>query len=128
MEIKELVAQFESCTLPKDEWNHTAHLRVALYYLFFDDYYVAISKIRCGIIRYNQSIETENACSKKYHETITMFWITEVKKFIDNFGLGTIKDKEEGLLDSQLVCKDYIFKFYNSRLIESDEARAVCKL
>jgi hypothetical protein len=32
-EIEALVREFETCTLPRPQWTHNAHLTVALWYL-----------------------------------------------------------------------------------------------
>lgn len=73
-EIKNLIKAFETCTLPRYEWNHPAHLTVAFWYLTHDSESEATKCIRDGIKRYNlaNGIATKNS---GYHETITLFWI-----------------------------------------------------
>ena len=48
-----LVSQFESCTLPKEEWTHQAHLTVGLWYASRLPYQEALVAVREGILRLN---------------------------------------------------------------------------
>jgi len=126
IDIENLIRQFENGTLPKKDWSHISHLRVALYYVLTEKTeFEAISKMRCGIIRYGQSSEEENKCPEKYSETITVFWMFELKKFAKNFLLSNFEKIEKLLLESDLVSKDYIFKFYSRETIGSPQAKAV---
>ncbi|WP_228060011.1 hypothetical protein [Plectonema radiosum] len=55
-DIKSLINRFENCTLPYCEWNHQAHLTVALWYLICYDEKTAIIYIRQAIQRYKAVI------------------------------------------------------------------------
>lgn len=48
-DIVTLVQQFEACTLPRTNWNHTAHLTVAIWYVSVYSEAEAIVNIRTGI-------------------------------------------------------------------------------
>lgn len=124
MTIQNLVEQFENCTLPKEEWTHQAHLRVALFYLSKNSFYTAVSKTRCGIIRYNASKETDNLCSDKYHETISQFWMDQIKRFMEKQQNNSLEKTEEDLLKSDIAKGDYILSFYSKELLFSEYARA----
>ncbi|WP_218079785.1 hypothetical protein [Anthocerotibacter panamensis] len=75
-EIEALLTAFETCTLPRDCWTHSAHLVVALVYLHRHPYSEAMELIRNGIQHYNRC-----QGSQGYHETMTRFWIILVQDF-----------------------------------------------
>lgn len=74
-EIEALVAAFESCTLPRSCWTHTAHLTLALWYLVHHKPSQAIDCMREGIQRYNAAMGIQQTKNSGYHETITLFWL-----------------------------------------------------
>ena len=126
MEIKEFIEKFESASLPKEEWNHWGHLRLALYYLYNEKTkHAAITKIRCGLIRYAVLTNPDYNCSERYHETITRFWIHKVSEFIRLNKNKTLYGLEELVKKSQLMNKEYILKFYTQNQLDSPEYRAV---
>lgn len=82
-EIENLIKAFETCTLPRYEWNHLAHLTVAFWYLTHYSESEATKCIRDGIKRYNlaNGIATKNS---GYHETITLFWIRIIGDYLSS--------------------------------------------
>ena len=81
-EIESLVNGFESCTLPREEWTHRAHLTVALWYLLHHDTEEATTLIREGIKRFNEAKGIVTTKQSGYHETITLFYIHIVSKHL----------------------------------------------
>ena len=73
-QAKELVAQFEMCSLPKEKWTHEAHFVMALWYCSHQPIPLAMQSIRNGIKKYNVSIGGANTDDSGYHETITVFY------------------------------------------------------
>jgi hypothetical protein len=67
MDDAEFLAAFESCELPRDDWTHTAHVRMAWLYLRRGPLDEMMSVVCQGIRRYNARQRRELA----YHETIT---------------------------------------------------------
>lgn len=63
-----LLAAFESCTLPKAEWTHEAHVRTAWIYLTTRSYDDALAALRNGIPKYNRSLGNTTG----YHDTVTV--------------------------------------------------------
>lgn len=63
-----LLAAFESCTLPKAEWTHEAHVRTAWIYLTTRSYDDALTALRTGIPKYNRSLGNKTG----YHDTVTV--------------------------------------------------------
>ena len=81
-EVLRLVREFEACSLPGAEWTHQAHLVVALWYLVRHDEAVATRLIRDGIRRYNKARGIEQTKTGGYHETITLFYIRVIRRFL----------------------------------------------
>ena len=81
-EIDSLVRGFESCTLPREEWTHRAHLTVALWYLLHHDKEEATELIRNGLKRFNEAKGIITTARSGYHETITLFYIHIVSKHL----------------------------------------------
>jgi hypothetical protein len=67
MSDDEFLKAFESCTLPRAEWTHAAHVRMAWLYLTCLPFETALDRIRGGICRYNASVGSDG-----YHETVTV--------------------------------------------------------
>jgi hypothetical protein len=81
-EVLRLVREFEACTLPRAEWTHRAHLTVGLCYLLRHDEAAATRLIRDGIKRYNRAMGVETTPTGGYHETITLFYVRVIGKFL----------------------------------------------
>jgi hypothetical protein len=74
--IAALVAGFEQCTLPKEQFTHEAHLTTAMWYLRHYPQAEATNRMRRGIQRYNASV---GGSPTAYHETITLAWIAVIR-------------------------------------------------
>jgi len=85
-EIESLIAAFENCTLPRDEWNHHAHLTVALWYLTRYSEAEATNIIRDRIQHYNKVNGIQTTKDSGYHETITLFWIRIISRYLSIAG------------------------------------------
>mgnify|MGYP003545029122 CR=1 FL=1 len=53
MKDDEYLRRFENQSLPRDQWNHRAHLKVAYLYLTRGPFDAALGQIRAGIRAYN---------------------------------------------------------------------------
>ncbi len=81
MNDDEFLAAFEGCTVPRDEWTHAAHVRMAWIYLNrASDFEDALTKIREGIQRLNGSF---GASPNKYHDTITIAYAALIRERIE---------------------------------------------
>jgi hypothetical protein len=119
----ELVEAFTSCKLPKDEWTHHAHLKVGLWHLLNYSPSESIEKLRQGIKRYNITCGVENTESQGYHETISVFYVWLIDRFIKQVDcsqpIDTIADELINLYgDKQLP-----FKYYSQDRLTSKIAR-----
>jgi hypothetical protein len=66
----------ESCTLPKPQWTHAAHLAAGLAWVRRLGLEAAVPHARACIRRYNESTGVANTDDHGYHETITRFFLT----------------------------------------------------
>ncbi|MGB3636236.1 MAG: hypothetical protein WBA39_01395, partial [Rivularia sp. (in: cyanobacteria)] len=122
-DIKSLIAKFENCTLARSEWNHRAHLTVAVWYLNRYDEQEAINRIRQSIQRYNVNIGIKTTKDGGYHETLTLFWIRIVSHYLSvNRGKNSIL--ETAIAVYRTYNDKYLpFQYYSRDLLMSWEAR-----
>ncbi|MBD2742292.1 hypothetical protein [Coleofasciculus sp. FACHB-1120] len=85
-EIENLIAAFENCTLPRSEWDHHAHLTVAVWYLTRYSEAEATNCIRDRIQHYNKVNGIQTTNDRGYHETITLFWIRIISRYLSIAG------------------------------------------
>jgi hypothetical protein len=124
--IHRIVTGFEGGTLPKEEWTHEAHLIMALYYVLNLDANAVLSHIRSGIIRYNESVGTANTATSGYHETLTVFYVQEVLRFLEHTDrTQPIAILAQELLASETAERSYPLRFYTKERLFSSEARAM---
>ncbi|MBV9959017.1 MAG: hypothetical protein JO360_11380 [Acidobacteria bacterium] len=125
-EVLSLVRGFEFCTLTRAEWTHRAHLTVALWYCLRHPFAEAKSLVRDGIRKYNAAHGIAQTPTGGYHETMTLFWLRIVRKYLtevsgERCSLATLAN---GLVE-RYADKSLPFEYYTRALIFSSEARAV---
>lgn len=122
-EIKKLVAAFESCTLPREQWNHRAHLTVALWYLSRHSQATATNLIRRNILRHLDAHGIVTTKDSGYHETITLFFMHVVSEHLSE---ATVRESLV-MLTNKLIetCKDknLPLEYYSKERLMSWEAR-----
>ncbi len=127
MNIKNLVEQFESLVLPISDWNHSTHLRIALWYIYHEpDLYKAIQKIKCGWIRYGTH-KPLSVCHDRYHETITVFWAHQIKVLIEENPNRDIIELDTLITEDRRILQHtkHILKFYPVSMLTSTKARSI---
>jgi hypothetical protein len=123
-DVEELVRSFESGKLPREEWTHGAHLTVALWYLVNYPTRAASILVRKGIRRYNATKGIKTTRTGGYHETMTVFWICAVVKYLAETGEGaSMADLANGLVE-RLGDRRLPFEYYSRERLMSWEARA----
>ncbi len=80
--VPAVVAGFESCTLPMDQWTHEAHLAVALWYASRLPQDHALVAMREGILRLNAAHGVATTPTRGYHETITRFYMRVIGDYV----------------------------------------------
>ncbi len=121
-EIEALVTAFNNCTLSRSEWNHAAHLTVALWYLIRYEKQEAIEQICNRIKRYNAAMGIKTTKNSGYHETMTLFWVWMVHHYLSLSVQNSILQLANGLLDT---CNNkYLpLQYYTQDLLMSWKAR-----
>ncbi len=120
--INDLVAAFESRSLPKSEWTHLAHLTVGLHYCFGHPFGVAKNLMSDGIYWLNDAHGTPNTETSGYHETLTVFWLNEISSMIERNPGDDIVQLAVRLGD-ELNDTKLALKHYSRELLFSTEAR-----
>jgi hypothetical protein len=122
-EVLRLVREFEACTLPRAEWTHHAHLTVGLWYLLRHDALAATSLIRDRIKRYNEACGVETTRTSGYHETITLFYVWAIGKFLAHARRDCTLAALANLLVNECGDKDLPLAYYSRERLMSWEAR-----
>lgn len=121
-EIKALVHCFEDCSTLPSQFNHRAHLIVALSYLHLSKLSVteATELMRAGLYRF---LDHHGEDRQVYNETITLFWIKLVQSFLDRTDASRpvwaiANEMIEACGNSQLI-----YSYYTKERLSSDEAK-----
>lgn len=123
--IHRIVTGFENGTLPKAEWTHEAHLIMALWYAVHLPKDKVLPTIRAGIIRYNEAVGTANTATSGYHETLTVFYVQVVMRFLSNTDRTLpISTLTEMMLQSEIADRAFSLRFYSKEFLFSPEVRA----
>jgi hypothetical protein len=122
MNDAEHLRRFEDHSLPKGQWTHRAHLKVAYLYLLRFPYPEALDRLRTGIQTYNAAQGIINTPTGGYHETMTQVWLQLVHTTLRQFGPA---DTADAFFDAhpQLSDKHTPLLFYSRDRIMSPEAK-----
>jgi hypothetical protein len=122
-EIDSLIHAFQECSLPRSQWTHEAHLTVALWYLFYDSEQEAINAVRNGIKRYNSVQGIETTKDGGYHETLTLFWVRTIRRYLaDESRNRSMVNLAKGLI-AKYADRTLPFTYYTRDRLMSSEAR-----
>jgi hypothetical protein len=120
-----LAARFTSLTLPKDAWTHAAHLTVGAWHVDRHGADDALSRLRDGIRRLNESHGNVNTETAGYHETITAAYVWLIAAFLAACPPGLpLAARVDRLLTGPLAARDMLFTFYSRERLMSMDARA----
>jgi len=119
---KELLAAFENCSWPLENWHHREHIKIAYLYLCEHPLDVAITKMCRGIRAYNAAQKVHEAIDAGYHETTTQAWMQLVHCTLSEFGP---KENADAFVDehTHLLAKRALRFFYSRNRIMSAEAK-----
>ena len=122
-EVRALVTAFEACTLAKEEFTHTAHLTVALWYLVWYGPDEATDRVRDAIQRFNAAHGTASRPGGGYHETITRFYMWAVRRHLGAAPLdGSLADLANDIAVA-LADRALPLTHWSRERLMSDEAR-----
>jgi hypothetical protein len=120
----EFLDAFERGTLPKTTWTHGAHLAVGTWYLVTFPEDIAIGGVRTGIQLYNECVGTRNTADSGYHETLTLFWLGIIKRFLDKASVGDKLMAVRSVVEKFGGQRDLFRQHYSFDVAASREARA----
>jgi hypothetical protein len=118
MNDQDFLTHFESCTLPKELFNHYGHLRAAWLYLSWHSEREAAHLIKTGIKRYATSLGAAHI----FHETITLAFIQLVHLSMKQNPSATFEEfvkKSPELFDIKIL-----ETHYSPSVLKSPEAKA----
>ncbi|MEX2283035.1 MAG: hypothetical protein WEE89_11180 [Gemmatimonadota bacterium] len=122
-EIMALVDSFERCVVPREEWNHRAHLVYALVMLLRHGPVQGAREIREGILRYNRVQGIEQTLSSGYHETLTAFHIEIVQRFVEKRDVSRYLHELAEELWTRFGDPELPYRYYSREVLSSWEAR-----
>lgn len=120
MSDDEFLEAFENTTLPREEWTHAAHLRMAFLYLRRESSEAdALATMRRRIQAYNQA----HGNRRGYHETITVAFA----RLVADAGRRLPEADFEGLRNAarELFDSEVLLRYYTRECLASPKARAV---
>lgn len=119
MNDTELLERFERQAIPRGEWTHRLHVRMAYLYLRRHSFAEALVLIRTGIQRLNAANQVPEEPQAGYNETLTVAWATLVHTTISEQGPAETSDE---FVDKQpqLLCRTLLRLFY-SRAIWTEQ-------
>ena len=113
-----------SCTLPREEWTHEAHLAATTYFLLKHPEIDLDIELRRIISRYNDSVGTLNSDSSGYHDTLTRAYLRGIRLFLEEADAGRpIRMLVNDLLMSPMGRRDWPFRFWSKERLMSVAAR-----
>jgi hypothetical protein len=123
-EVARLGEGLLSCSLPRADWTHEAHLG-ATAYLLLKRPEIDLDEELPGIIRrFNESVGGVNSDTEGYHDTITRTFLHGVRLFLAEPRNGeALHETVNRLLLSPTGRRDWPLRFYSRELLFSVEAR-----
>lgn len=123
--LDQLAADFLSGSLPRDQWNHVAHLAVGAWHVDRFGADEAIVRLRAGIRALNERHGTLNTPTGGYHETITVAYARLIGEFLSAFEPNTsLERRVSHLMTGPLAARAFLLKFWSRELLMSEAARA----
>jgi hypothetical protein len=124
-QLETLVKDFEAGRLVKGEWHHAEHLAICFWYLYRTDLLAAIFRLKLGILKYNERDGVPQTIERGYHETITLFFVKLVKKYVDGIDRshGSLIEKLNPFLEIHKSFVSTLWQYYSRPRLNSLEAR-----
>lgn len=122
-EIDGFLHAFESCTLPKAEWTHAAHLTAGACFVHQLGETAAVEHMRLCIPRYNESVGGKNTDTSGYHDTITVFWIKVLASLHEAHARLSRAAFAALAVERYGERRDLFREFYDFDVVASTEAR-----
>ena len=124
-DLDDFAARFAACRIPKAEWTHLAHLAIGMWHVHKHGADEALTRLRNGIRRLNDSHGTLNTETSGYHETVTRAYVQLLSQFLDGCPSAMpLAERVSLLIASPLADKAALLRFYSRERLMSPEARA----
>lgn len=119
-EDAEFIRQFETCTLPKEQFHHQDHVRLVWLYLARFPVMEVLNRFSEGLKRF----ATANGKSSLYHETITWTFVFLIHERIARLGQNHNWDDFAAANPDLLQWPNSLLKsYYRDETIKSELAR-----
>ncbi len=118
-EIESLVRAFEDTSLSPAEFNHHAHMTVAMWYLMHLPYPEAVAHMRIQIRQFAAKLGQ----NQLYNETITLFWMKFLHHLLQQAKLGMPSVDTIYQILSNWGSMQFVFKHYSKELAFSEPAK-----
>jgi hypothetical protein len=118
VEDRELVEQFDACTLPPAQFHHRNHVRLGWILLSELPLLDALARFRSSLQRYAGSL----GASAKYHETITLAFLFLIHERMQRAALGTFDEFADANPD---LFGPILSRYYAKETLASEFARRV---
>src|SRR5262245_24080294 len=113
----EFLAAFEAAAIPRKDWTHEAHVRMAWLYLPRLPFGEVVEHMGDGI----ETLEGRIGSPDGYHETITVAFVRVIaSRLRDREDYGRFRDRNPDLLDRTLTA---LLRHYAKERLFSPEAR-----
>jgi hypothetical protein len=121
-EDETFLQQFETKTLPLEDWHHQQHIKVAYLYLRKYPFEKAMERMREGVKAFNAAKGIPEALDRGYHETMTQAWLRLVYFTLCEYGPA---ESAEAFYEQspQLQQKKILRFFYTKELFTSWQAK-----
>ena len=124
-DVDDLATGFVACTLPREAWTHAAHLIVGMWHIDRYGTEEALSRLRVGIRRLNESHGTPNSDDDGYHETITRAYVQLLSQYYASCAAEmSLGERVMRLLRSPLADRDALYAFYSRETLTAVDARS----
>jgi hypothetical protein len=122
--LDQLVTEFLSGSLPRDRWNHAAHLSVGAWHVHHFGQDEAIARLRTGIRALNDRHGTPNTPTSGYHETITVAYARLIEEFLASYeSSAPLEYRVSHLVGGPLAERSFLLRFWSRALLMSEAAR-----
>lgn len=124
-DLDHFAARFVACRIPKAEWTHLAHLAIGMWHIHTYGANEALTRLRNGIRRLNDSHGTPNTETSGYHETVTRAYVQLLAQFLDACPSAMpLAERLSRLIASPLAEREALLEFYSRERLMSPQARA----
>lgn len=124
-ELEDLAGRFVARAIPHSEWTHVAHRAVGTWHVDRYGADEALTRMRQGIRRLNDSHGTPNTPTNGYHETITRAYLQLLQEFLDACPSDMpLHGRVARLATTPLSERNALLTFYSKDMLMSARARA----